>query len=232
MFKTRSQQLELLDQDNIPAADLYLNLKELDIINRYLSGHVVTISGLKTLITDKTKEHHIVDIGSGGGDTLKAIAKWARKNGYKVKLTGVDLKPEAIDYARHFCKDYTEISFIESDYRITENYPQSIDIAITSLFCHHLTNEQNTELWQWMGKHAGIGFLINDLHRNPFAYYSIKWITALFSNSYLVKNDAALSVLRGFSKNELVSLSAKAGLKTIEIKWKWAFRWLIIYKNV
>jgi hypothetical protein len=53
----------------------------------------------------------------------------------------------------------------------------------------------------------------------------------LFSKSYLVKNDAPLSVLRGFSRNEWKILMEKAGIKNYKIKWKWAFRWLILVEK-
>jgi hypothetical protein len=46
-----------------------------------------------------------------------------------------------------------------------------------------------------------------------------------------VKNDAKLSVLRGFSKNDLLQIFAS--YQNASIAWKWAFRWQIILdKNV
>ncbi|HZK64528.1 MAG TPA: SAM-dependent methyltransferase, partial [Puia sp.] len=57
---------------------------------------------------------------------------------------------------------------------------------------------------------------------------AIRILTALFSRSYLVKNDAPLSVLRGFKKNDLVAILDKAGIRDYSIRWQWAFRWLII----
>ncbi len=81
---------------------------------------------------------------------------------------------------------------------------------------------------QWMQQNSSKGFFINDLHRHPLAYYSIKWITKFFSKSYLVKNDAPLSVARGFKKEEWKYILNKAGIKTYTIQWQWAFRYLVI----
>jgi hypothetical protein len=53
-------------------------------------------------------------------------------------------------------------------------------------------------------------------------------LTALFSKSYLVKNDAPLSVKRGFKKSELISLLKKAGFTDYSVKWSWAFRYKIV----
>jgi hypothetical protein len=63
------------------------------------------------------------------------------------------------------------------------------------------------------------------------AYYSIKWLTRLFSKSYLVKNDAPISVERGFIKKEWENLCGLAGIKPVSIQWQWAFRHLIVYKK-
>ena len=97
-FSHRSYKKELLDEDNIPAADLYQNLKELAFINTYLGGFAISVEGVSQLIQDKTKSYHLVDIGCGGGDNMLAIARWANKNNIEIRLTGIDLKKAAIDY--------------------------------------------------------------------------------------------------------------------------------------
>jgi hypothetical protein len=81
---------------------------------------------------------------------------------------------------------------------------------------------------QWMKCHSTTGFFINDLHRNPLAYNFIKYAARFFSKSYLVKNDAPLSVLRGFRKNEWQKIFVRAEIRDYGIRWKWAFRYLII----
>jgi hypothetical protein len=83
-----------------------------------------------------------------------------------------------------------------------------------------------------MKEHARLGFFINDLQRHWLAYYLIQILTQIFSKSYLVKNDAPLSVARGFRKWEWQSLFSKAALLNCRISWKWAFRYLIVYEPV
>jgi len=84
---------------------------------------------------------------------------------------------------------------------------------------------------KWMQANSRQGFFINDLHRHPLAYYSIKFLTSIFSRSKLVKNDAPLSVARGFKRKDWVWLMNESGLKAGLIQWKWAFRYLIIASN-
>jgi hypothetical protein len=106
-----------------------------------------------------------------------------------------------------------------------------IDIIHACLFCHHLDEAQLIELIQFATSKK-ITLIINDLERNVFAYYAIKTLTALFSKSYLVKNDAPLSVARGFKKKEWLAIIHKAGAAHFSVKNKWAFRHeIIIYGN-
>ena len=230
MFSQRSHKKELLDEPNIPKDLLYRNLVELEFINKYLGGHSISIKGIKTLVVDYSKTYTIADIGCGGGDSLKAIAAWSKKENYKVNLLGVDLKEACINYAKINCSEYT-MNFLCEDFRTTFSSATPIDIVHASLFCHHFTENEIIEFIQLCSKHKAI-FVINDLERNPIAYYAIKLLTKLFSKSPLVKNDAPLSVLRGFKKVEWQAILKKSGIKKYSIKNRWAFRHLvIIYPN-
>lgn len=230
-FSKRCYDLELLDEATIPTQDLYLNLRELNTINTYLGGHAVTLNGMVSfgLLTHQT--YTLLDIGCGGGDNLKSIAKWGRKNKLNLQLVGVDLKDDCIQFAQKHCANYPEISFVCMDYKTYLENHAPYDIIITALFCHHFKEKALEELFVYMQQKSKIGFLINDLHRHPLAYYSIKCITQIFSSSYLVKNDACLSVKRGFSLAELKQLLPQNTFKNIKINWKWAFRWLIVFKH-
>jgi 2-polyprenyl-3-methyl-5-hydroxy-6-metoxy-1,4-benzoquinol methylase len=223
-LKERSYKKELLDQDNIPFDDIKQNLKELNTINTLLGGHSITLAGIKKLLPTSDKEIHIVEIGCGGGDNLAYLQKKLKGN---LKYTGIDLKESCIDFAK---KTYPTINFITNDYR-QASFDKKPDIIFTSLFCHHFTDEQLIEQFTWLQANTRIGFIINDLQRHPLAFHSIKILTQLFSKSYLVKNDAPLSVARGFHKDELQRLLSKAKIEQIQILWKWAFRYLVVAKH-
>lgn len=227
-FKIRSREEELLDQPNIPTDDLFQNLRELDIINRLLGGHKATLIGLKKLMTDKNKTYHIVDFACGGGDTLKAVSDWAESQGFRVKLMGFDLLESAIAFAKKESEGYI-IEWKVSDFNSLEI--PACDIAICALVCHHFYEEQLESFLRKMKKAARTGVVINDLHRNVIAYNGIALLTQLFSKSQLVKNDAKLSVLKGFKKREWEQLLTQMLFSNFSIEWIWAFRHLILIRN-
>lgn len=228
-FSKRSYQKELLDRDDIPFPDIEKNMRELDVINTWLGGHAISIKGLKQLIGDR-KRVHLCEIGCGGGDNLRVLSGWCSRHGIAVRVTGIDINPHCLKVAQQrWIGENAEWKY--ADYRNVLFPGERPDIIFSSLFCHHFTDEELTGQLRWMETNATVGWFINDLQRHPLAFYSIKLLTAAFSGSYLVKNDAPLSVLRGFSREEWKGLLAQADVGSSEISWKWAFRWLIIRRK-
>ncbi len=230
-FAQRSAQTELIDEPDIPFSDWETCLRELNTINTWLGGHAITLEGVKKLLHLTTYPVRIAEIGCGGGDNLRAIHQWNNRGTYALTYTGIDLNKACIEFAEQHCAGLPGKIFINSDYRLVDfQNTERPSIIFNSLFCHHFSNEQLVEMLVWMKKNASIGFFINDLQRHPVAFYSIKWLTSLFSRSYLVKHDASVSVARGFSRQEWRQLLKQAGITNYTIHWKWAFRFLIIVR--
>lgn len=226
-FSSRSYEKELLDRNDIPFEAIERNMHELDIINTYLGGHSITIDGLRHLVGTRN-EISICEIGCGGGDNLLALQKWCAKKNIAVKSMGIDINPDCIQAARTKAENEDSV-FVVSDYKEFE-FERKPDIIFSSLFCHHFTNDELIMMVRWMESNAKIGFFINDLHRHALAYHSIKILTGIFSKSYLVKNDAPLSVRRSFVRKDWEEIFKAAGVSSYSIEWKWAFRWLIVSK--
>lgn len=226
-FSTRSLVPELMDNFSMPQTDLNTNLLELEVINRWLGGYAVSFDGIKKLNLPKGETITIADIGCGGGDGMIAIQKYCRRLGVRVRMIGIDANPKAIEYARTRCINHPEFDWVVKPFQDLNGL--EADVFHCSLFAHHFYKEDLGALVNLMQR-ARIGFIINDLHRNWLAYHSISLLTRLFSKSYLVQNDARLSVAKGFSKRELENLFSAVDLRQLDIHWKWAFRWQVIGK--
>ncbi len=229
MFQSRSYTKELMDDLTLSSADLQQNLNELRLVNRYLGGNLVLKIGLNNLkkqgFFDENRTYTVLDIGAGGGDNLVVIAKWFQKNNIKATLTGLDANAFMIDFAKDYCKDYPNIQFIQHNIFDKNIGSLSFDISTCSLFCHHFTEEELIAIFKNIKSFTRGHFIINDLHRHPIAYAGIWLLVHLLNGSYLIKNDAPLSVLRAFRREELRQLVAGVFGKT-KVRWIWAFRWL------
>ncbi|MGC4022652.1 MAG: methyltransferase domain-containing protein [Cyclobacteriaceae bacterium] len=232
LFLQRSNEIEIMDDLNCEGEVVNQTLRELEIINRTLGGNQITVEGLKNLIQGSEKTLEIIDLGCGGGDMLMLLANEFSKKNIEANFIGIDANPNIIEYAKKNAAHFNNIKFETINILSKEFESKTFDIAIATLFFHHFTSGQLSNILKRLYQQSRIGIVINDLHRHPLAYYSIKMLTKIFSKSSMVKFDAPLSVLRGFSKKEIETIMADAGIKNYTLQWRWAFRWkVIIYKT-
>ncbi len=232
-LRFRSQQPELMDDLTLASDALRQNLDELETINTWLGGYDPVKSGLALLKNDfpTNRPFTLADVGCGGGDTLRVIARWATRQKLPADLVGIDANAFMIAYATEKCLPWPAISFQQQDIFAETFRQQRFDVLTCSLFCHHFSDEALIEMLRQLAQQARIGVVVNDLHRHPLAYFSIKWLTRLFGGSYLVQHDAPLSVARAFRRADLEALCRKAGVSIRRLRWRWAFRWELVIEG-
>lgn len=227
--KKRTDAIEIMDDFSINGHVLHRTLDTLADINKWLGGNIVTMNGLKKVIKNHPKKEPltIIDLGCGGGDILRKVANYGKKEGYIFKLIGIDANKDAMVYARQLSKNYPEISFIDCDIFSDEFESLQYDVVLTTLFLHHFKEKQIINILSTTKKKAKLGIVVNDLHRNPLAYYLFKLVCITIKNQMVI-DDGLTSILRGFKRRELESLSKELQVMP-QIKWKWAFRyqWII-----
>ena len=229
--KTRTDKEELMDDFSIGGDLLRDTLDKLENINRWLGGNLMTVKALKKVLKNHPKEQEltIADIGCGHGDILRDVAKFGRKNGYKMKLIGMDANPTAIAYANKLSTEFPELSFKTEDIFSEAFKNRKFDVVLATLFLHHF---KEAKLVSFLGntlKQTKIGIVVNDLHRHKLAYYLFMLLSVFIKNNMIIE-DGLTSVLRGFKRNELAHISKKLKVKP-QISWKWAFRfeWILKY---
>ncbi|HAO45696.1 MAG TPA: methyltransferase domain-containing protein [Ferruginibacter sp.] len=230
----RSTEKEIMDDFSMKGALLRKTLDQIAVINKRLGGNKATLDGLAALLksTSRNRPLVIADLGCGNGDMLRMVADFGRKNKYAFRLVGIDNNEFTVNYARECSAAYPEISFCRMDVTGREFEEQEFDIVLCTLFLHHFSNEEIERLLTGLLEQTGTGLVINDLHRSKVAYYLFRLIS-IFISSSMARNDGAISILRGFKKNELVDLNKKLQDTAGSIKWKWAFRyqWIIRKKT-
>lgn len=229
--KYRTNATEIMDDFSISGIVLRDTLDKIDSINTFLGGNNVTINGLKKLLKNHPKEKAltIIDLGCGSGDILRSVSKLGKKQGYTFNLIGIDANKDTIAYAKELSVDYSEIQFL--DYDIFSEYFKTLeyDIVLSTLFLHHFKEEELIPFVSFLIKKTKIGIVINDLHRHRLAYYLFKLLCLTITNKMVIE-DGLTSVLRGFKRKELESISTKIASQYL-IQWKWAFRFQWILKK-
>lgn len=228
----RSTEEELLDQTDPPEEELNKNLREIITINRLTGAYPLTRAGIRRLIPEGCTEVSIADVGCGGGDALMNLAEKPPVPGIKLKLTGVDLLPGAIEFAKKINPHLQNVNWIVDDFEhYFANLTEKPDIIVAGMFCHHLPDEKLKTFLRLAYENTNFGVVINDLHRAYLPYYFIKIATALLSGSRFTRYDAPLSVKKGFTKKEWQSLISSTGIKDFSVEWCWAFRHLVVINS-
>ncbi|MEL7530384.1 MAG: methyltransferase domain-containing protein [Bacteroidota bacterium] len=228
-FAYRSTEDEWMDDLEMEGPMLSKTLDQLSKINYWLGGSGPSVNGLARLVKKVPQaSYKIVDLGSGAGDTLRAMAKWGRKNNIKLQLTGLDANAHCIRYAQEKSQDFPEINFQQLDCFGKEFFQQEYDIIHCGLFLHHFTDEHLLEYLPRLSQLANTGLVINDLHRSKIAYRLFQLVCTVFRSSDMVRHDGLVSIQRAFTRQDLKQLLPITPLISSELRWQWAFRYQMI----
>jgi ubiquinone/menaquinone biosynthesis C-methylase UbiE len=212
-FSARLQTTELMDDLSRPVAEFDQAYRELASINRKLGG----IRAIERFLPRK-QGLTVLDVAAGGCDIGDALAETR-----SCKVISLDLNPMGLRHSRHtrpVVGDGTLLPFADG----------AFDAVICSLSFHHLTDTECEQVLREMWRTSRDCVLVNDLHRHPVAYASIRVLSQLFSKSDMVKHDGPVSVLRAFRPSELSAIARRAGVPA-EVHRSFPFRLVLMGKK-
>jgi SAM-dependent methyltransferase len=208
----RAQPAELPELMDEPCSreDLCACLRDLAQVNWLLRGYRPTFNWLNSF-AESRQPLRILDVGCGDGDALRQIARWARKRRVDVRLIGLDLNPETVSIAKEVAPPECKIEFVAAD--VFDYEPREpVDLIVSSLFAHHLNDEEIVQFIGWMERHARLGWFVNDLSRAVTPYRLFKLLAKAARWHRFVQHDGPVSVARSFRENDWRRLCAAAGL--------------------
>lgn len=211
-FSRRSDQAEWMDGD-CDFATFRDTLSDLAKVNVLTLAHRPTLAFLEALRRhgrlDLGRPLVIVDAGSGYGDLLAAVGRWADRHGVAVRLVGVDLNPWAARTAAERWPGPRTAQWVTAD---IFTYEGPCDVAVSSLFTHHLSDGQAARFLAWMDRRATVGWFVNDLHRLPLPYFGFSLLARLMRRHPYVRHDGPVSIARAFRPADWRALARRAGL--------------------
>jgi len=220
-FTRRTELTELMDapcsRDVLRAC-----LQDIARTNRLTFAYRPLIGWLSRLTADLpplAAPLRILDIGCGYGDGLRRVERWARRRLIPVELVGLDLNPDATALAEEATAASSRIQWVTANV-LSYTPPQAPHLIISSLFTHHLNEEQIVQFLRWMEDHARLGWFINDLSRAPIPYHFFRAFARVARLHHFVRNDGPVSIARSFIAGEWRTMcgAAELDMESIEIR--------------
>ena len=218
----RSSGPEFLDTAELTPAELAPILRDLARFNGAMFGHWPALSWLKraTRRLPKGELLTLVDVGCGYGDELRAIRRWAKRRGMAMRLIGIDLSAEVIAVAREATPNADKIEYRVGDvFEFSAGEP--VDLIVSSLVTHHMTDPMIERFVQWMEATAQHGWFVCDLQRSIVPYYFIGMSGWLMRVHPVVIGDGRISVARALKRGEWFARLAAAGIPREAIDMRW-----------
>lgn len=218
-MKRRSHKQEMLDEETIPEKDLHASLAFMRFVNHFFGGTRVILDYFSR--HPVPERFRVLDLGTGGGDIPFALSRWAEAHGKRAEITAVDVNPASIAYAQkrfsRACLRYVQASAFDL------NKLGEFDFIISSMFFHHLTDDEIVRLLVLMRQSARMGFVVNDLYRSWPAYVGARVLSGLSFQKSVI-HDAALSVKRAFRREDFLNYGRLSKLPHAKIERKPMFR--------
>lgn len=193
--------------------DLRDCLRSLSSVNRLTRTYHPTLhwlNGVYKAVPRQTHPVHIVDVGCGYGDMLRKILRWSEDRKFPVKLTGLDINPNAIRAAREVTPP-GNITYLAGNLYDFEP-AEGIDIVVSSQMTHHMEGAEIVHFLDWMESKARLGWFINDLHRQEKPYRMFRLLARFTRWHEFVKHDGPISIMRSFREEDWRALLAAAAV--------------------
>jgi SAM-dependent methyltransferase len=217
-FRYRSQRDELMEAP-CSREEMRTCLRDLAWTNRWTLAYRPQMHWLDTLadkLSALSEPIRILDVACGYGDGLRRIEQWAHKRGVAVELIGLELNPDATVIAAEATPASSRIRWVTADvFKYVP--PHSVHLVISSLFTHHLSEDNIVRFMQWMERQAKLGWFINDLSRAAIPYYSFLLFSKLARLHPFVQHDGPISIARSFFPEDWQRMCATSGLKDQDI---------------
>lgn len=226
-FSRRCERLELMDDLSIQGDELEETLLQVERINAISRGPAITLAGVESLVPSGIDELTVLDVGTGSGDIPRRLADWAEKKPFSIAIKGIDLSHTTIEFAQRRTTRTERLEFeLENLFDLPED--EKYDVVHASLVMHHFPGREAVEALDKMYRLSRYGVVVNDLQRHPVPWLGLRLGLPLFTSNRLVRNDGPLSVLRGFTRRELLRTARAAGVPSPSVAWEFPFRWLMV----
>lgn len=210
---------ERMDDPNCDLDKLHRTYAQFQIINRIVAGWHQTYRRHLRPALRPDQPNTLLDIGAGGADVTRAIARWAQRDGFVLHITAADPDERAHDWATNHDRagDIAFRQALSSDL-VAEG--QSFDLVISNHLVHHLNDEELQGLLDDSQRLARIRSVHSDIRRSRAAYLLFSVGTWPFFPGSFIREDGLISIRRSYTPDELSTVAGAAWHVVAQQPWR------------
>ena len=215
----RSDQRELLDAPDVDPEIVTRSLRDVARSNTLFGGRSAAIDELRNVLSELPRRASLLDVGTGLGDIPNRAREVADENGVELQLFGLDAAEELLRASRR-----------SLDFAIRGNAlalpfaDRSIDVVMCSQVLHHFSRPDAVKLLREMDRVARVRVIVSDLRRSRIAAAGL-WLASFPLRFHAVsRHDGVVSVMRGFTPDELIDTVNEAVTRPATVKQRRLFR--------
>lgn len=198
LVPSRRRGVEILDLPDLDPNLVKRSLADVVRCNALFGGLSAALEEIKETLEDLPRCATLLDVGTGLGDIPCRARALARENGVDLTTVGFDsaleltrASGESVSFA--VCGDALRLPFAD----------RSVDIVMCSQVLHHFAERDAAMLVREMNRVARIRVIVSDIRRSWIAAAGL-WLVSFPLRFHAVsRHDGVVSVLRGFTSDEL-----------------------------
>jgi len=221
--------------EHMQALDALARINMLSLTASQITGAIDRMKPRRPPAPAEARHEHrplqVVDVACGGGDVTVDIARRLHRRGLRgVRVVGVDISPRAVEQSRALAARSGIDATFEVRDLLTDGCPPC-EVAVSSLFLHHLDDTTATKLLGSMATESRCGVVVSDLIRSRVGLTLAVVGTTFLSSSRIARVDGPLSVRAARTPDEYRGLCTAAGLHGAVIRRAWPERVLIEWRR-
>ncbi len=225
---TRRGEPELMDAPGLPEAEVEDAYRVLRRVNRQLGNLRAIRAEFRRFLREDVPDSpgfSTLDVGSGSGDIPEALRELAPAG--SARLLALDRDPTAVAAARRLSPDVVQGDALRLPFA-----DRSIDLVTAVKFAHHFHGPALDSLLAEMARVARRRVVVLDIRRHRLAYWGFRAWSLAFTRNRLVRHDGPLSVLRGFTRAELLAAVAPVPGYSWEVRPYLGFQLALVGRRI
>lgn len=214
LARRETEARELMDDPDCNHDALERTYQHFRVVNALVAGWRRVYTARVRPLLSESRSTSLLDIGCGGGDVPRALARWADRDGLRLEITAIDPDPRAAAFAAaSFSPSHptrARLTFARTTSSQLLGSGARFDVVTSNHLLHHLDPAERDALLSDSQGLARRLVVHNDIARSAVAYGAYHVGTLPWRrrrpDATFIHDDGLLSIRRSYRADELAAV--------------------------